>query len=1075
MLRVMTSCRSLRSAPLGALLFSLSGLAGLAAQSSAQTPFSAIYQFTGNVTCPTTNDGVTAQPANATFGTMVRSTVGCVATTNAYANALWNVAALDPSRYIAFTVTANSGYTMSFATTDVLSFSSSRNAGGPTNGEVRYSVDGGPFLTLGTFNPASAASFALPVITAATSLQVRIHAWGASFPSTRMTNDNIQLTGTTRALGADLAVTKTVDDATPNEGGTVVYTVTVANGGPDATSGVAITDLLPVGVTFVAALPSQGSYSSGTGVWTVGSLANAASGTLALTATVNTSTAGSTITNTASVTASALADTNPANNSDTADITVQSADLSVIKTVDDATPNEGATVVYTVTVANGGPDAASSITITDLLPPGVTFVSALPSQGSYSSGSGIWTVGSLANASSATLALTATVDASTAGATITNTASVTGAAQADTNPANNSDFADVTVQSAGPTETQLTSGAFLEERPTWSPDDVDIAFDSDRSGNPDLWVMPSAGGAVTRITTNPLFDRQADWSPDGTKLAYSSRVDAQNPNGDIWLIPPTGGTPTLLASDPATDDRLPAWSPDGLQIAYAKDADLYVVPSSGGTPVQITSGAASDLHPTWSADGTKIAFTSDRSGNNDVWVVPASGGTATQLTTDPADDNTPDWSTDGVRIVFASNRSGQDDLWVMPAAGGPATRVTTSSLFEVQPAWSQQGSRIAFARGGDLWILSLPPCDIAVTKSVNDPVPDPGDTITYTVAVTNNGPQNAGGIEVQDLLPPGATFLGAAPSQGTYASGTGVWTVGSLDVSQSATLAVTATVDIGMGGLTIVDTASLRGLAADVADVVSANNSASAPVVVQADLAISSAANQQLFTGWSPAAIKPLTITDDNAAPSITAANDLRIRIPASFNMQWDTTDAAGVIAGPAAAKVATSVTYEDAGKTVVLDVTTDFTANDRITVTGLAFANFSAPSSPDNLELEVHNDGVVSAVDDKTIEIADGTAVLDSLQPPSAYALGAAWPNPFRKATNIHFDIPSAGIANLSVFDVTGRLVTVLVRGAVDPGRHAVVWDGRDGSGMRVAGGVYLVRLESGPFAATRKVVQLK
>ena len=74
--------------------------------------------------------------------------------------------------------------------------------------------------------------------------------------------------------------------------------------------------------------------------------------TLTLTATVDAGTGGSTITNTAAVTASDQTDSNPANDTDSADLTVQSIDLAVTKTVDNATPNEGATVSYTVTLTN---------------------------------------------------------------------------------------------------------------------------------------------------------------------------------------------------------------------------------------------------------------------------------------------------------------------------------------------------------------------------------------------------------------------------------------------------------------------------------------------------------------------------------------------------------------------------------------------------------------------------------------------------------------------------------------------------------------------------------------------------
>ena len=114
------------------------------------------------------------------------------------------------------------------------------------------------------------------------------------------------------------------------------------------------------------------------------------------------------------------------------------------------------------------------------------------------------------------------------------------------------------------------------------------------------------------------------------------------------------------------------------------------------------------------------------------------------------------------------------------------------------------------------------------------------------------------------------------------------------------------------------------------------------------------------------------------AAESITAVNDNRIRSPATFNMSWDTLDVTATIGG-ATSRVSGTVSKEDAGKTLVVDVTTDFAAGDQITISDLSFRDFTASSSADNLELEVNNDGAVSATDDKTITITSPPATLSS------------------------------------------------------------------------------------------------
>ena len=252
-------------------------------------------------------------------------------------------------------------------------------------------------------------------------------------------------------VGADLSLTKSVDNADPNEGDTIVYTITLTNGGPSKATDVQVTDALPTGLTYMSD-NGAGAYDPGTGIWTVANLTSGSSTSLAITATVNTGTAGSTLTNTAEVTASDQPDPDSTPNNhnpdeddqSSIDITVQSADLAVTKIVDNATPSEGDTIVYTITLTNNGPSDATSVALTDLLPVGVTYVSD-DSSGAYDPFTGVWNVGGLLSGEIATLNITATVDAGTAGTTITNAVEVTTSDQPDPDTTNNRDTADITV------------------------------------------------------------------------------------------------------------------------------------------------------------------------------------------------------------------------------------------------------------------------------------------------------------------------------------------------------------------------------------------------------------------------------------------------------------------------------------------------------------------------------------------------------------------------------------------------------------------------------------------------------
>jgi len=145
------------------------------------------------------------------------------------------------------------------------------------------------------------------------------------------------------AQSADVSLTKTAP-ATVTSGQNMTYTLTLSNAGPDAAANVTVTDVLPAGETFVSATPSQGSFNSATGVWTVGTVTTGAPQTLTLT--VNVTAAGGTLTNTATAT-STTADPNPANNTSTASTTVTapSADLSLTKTAP-ATVTSGQNMTY---------------------------------------------------------------------------------------------------------------------------------------------------------------------------------------------------------------------------------------------------------------------------------------------------------------------------------------------------------------------------------------------------------------------------------------------------------------------------------------------------------------------------------------------------------------------------------------------------------------------------------------------------------------------------------------------------------------------------------------------------------
>ena len=150
----------------------------------------------------------------------------------------------------------------------------------------------------------------------------------ASLNQMETTPANNQASAAFTVATFDLGVFKTVSDQTPLEGDTIVYTIVVTNQGASA-SGVVISDVLPAGVSYLAALGSQGVYDNISGIWNVGSLPIDGLATLTILVTVNIGTSGQTITNTAVVEALDQADTNASNNTSGIALSVVSGDATI--------------------------------------------------------------------------------------------------------------------------------------------------------------------------------------------------------------------------------------------------------------------------------------------------------------------------------------------------------------------------------------------------------------------------------------------------------------------------------------------------------------------------------------------------------------------------------------------------------------------------------------------------------------------------------------------------------------------------------------------------------------------------
>ena len=132
----------------------------------------------------------------------------------------------------------------------------------------------------------------------------------------------------------------------------------------------------------------------------------------------------------------------------------------------------------------------------------------------------------------------------------------------------------------------------------------------------------------------------------------------------------------------------PSLSPDGKDIYFSYDGDIFRVGADGGTAMRLVSLGGNENYPTVSPDGKLLAFSSDINGNNDVYIVPVAGGEVTRLTWHEANDMPVGWTPDSKSVYFESNRANIRTTYRVSVDGGTPYRLfdgyfnTVSNLVE---------------------------------------------------------------------------------------------------------------------------------------------------------------------------------------------------------------------------------------------------------------------------------------------------------------------------------------------------------------------------------------------------------
>jgi len=289
-----------------------------------------------------------------------------------------------------------------------------------------------------------------------------------------------------------------------------------------------------------------------------------------------------------------------------------------VKTVSDSTPNVGETITFTVTLSDNGPGTATGVSVEDLLPAGLTFISATPSQGTYSAGGGLWTVGTVTTTLLQTLQIQARVTSPNAQ---TNTATIASSDQFDPNPANNSSSVTITPVDTAPVAHDDSYGVTKNDALTVAAGSGVLANDTDVNGdsltavlvsgpahgtlvlnaNGSFTYTPAAGYTGADSFTYKANDGQLDSNVATVSLTVSDSApvannDSYTANKNNALTVPAGSG--VLANDTdANGDSLSAVliaGPAHGTLALSSNGAFTYTPAAGYTGPDSFQYQASD-------------------------------------------------------------------------------------------------------------------------------------------------------------------------------------------------------------------------------------------------------------------------------------------------------------------------------------------------------------------------------------------------------------------------------------------------------------------------------------------------
>ena len=545
----------------------------------------------------------------------------------------------------------------------------------------------------------------------------------------------------------DLSITKMANVSTLNYGNLVKWTLVVMNNGPDDATGVNVSDILPSGLVYKSGVASKGSYSDG--LWVIGNLARNEQVTLDIITQV---TKTGLINNTAQVYGYEY-DYNLANNVASSRVNVLPAsDLAISKKVNNSTPNYHDLIKWTLVVTNNGPDDASGVNVSDVLPSGLVYKSGVASKGSYSDG--FWVIGNLARNDRVTLDIITQVNGT---GIIGNIADVR-SKEHDINESNNIANESIVVSQASDLaviKLVNDSAPYYHELVKWTlvvtNNGPDIAHDIIVSD-----VLPD--GLVLKSTKGNYSNNK--WIIDKLNVNSSISLDI------ITFVNRTG----LIYNNVSVKGR-------EFDYILENNENYNFINVSKSCDIEI-SKVVSNYNPNY-PDSVK-------------WIVLVKNNGPDIATGVEVIEEIPDG------LILSSSRQSKgyynNGIWHIGQLEA-FEQVNLEIFTKINKTGNITNYVIVYCDEYDYNLSNNyanksidvnPAADIAVTKKVNNTSPNYNDLVKWTISVTNNGPDNANNVEVKDNLPVGIEIIKFDASRGCYQNG--VWKVNHMEVGETVDL-----------------------------------------------------------------------------------------------------------------------------------------------------------------------------------------------------------------------------------------------------------------------------------------------